>query len=297
MENAMEIIQINEIENRIFSIRGEQTMIDRDLAELYQISTKVLNQSVKRNLNRFPPQWRFQLTDYELTELVTNCDRLSILKHSASNPYAFTEQGVAMLATVLRSEIAAQVSILIISAFVEMRKFLISNKTILSRVSVLEQKQSETDLKIEKVFSAMESGSVTPKQGIFFEGQIFDAWAFVSDLIQSAEKSIELWDHYVDASVLMLLSKRRHDTIARIYLKKVSAALQTDIDKYNSQYPPVEINISSSAHDRFLLIDNKRLYHIGASLKDLGKRCFAFSMLDAKLAKTFIQHLRCAKEN
>ncbi|MGD9491874.1 MAG: ORF6N domain-containing protein [Bacteroidales bacterium] len=193
MNNKAENIEIVEIENRIFSIRGEQVMIDRDLAELYQIGTKVLNQSVKRNMNRFPPQWRFQLSDYEVNKLVTKCDRLSMLKHSATNPYAFTEQGVAMLATVLRSEIAGQISILIISAFVEMRKFVISNKTILSRVNILEQKQSETDRKFEKVFTAMESGNATPKQGIFFEGQIFDAWMFATDLIQSAEKSLLFW--------------------------------------------------------------------------------------------------------
>ena len=291
MKNNTEIIQINEIENRIFTIRGEQVMIDRDLAELYQIGTKVLNQSVKRNLNRFPPQWHFQLSDYEVNELVTNCDRLSMLKHSATNPYAFTEQGVAMLATVLRSEIAGQISILIISAFVEMRKFVISNKTILSRVNILEQKQSETDRKFEQVFAAMESGNANPKQGIFFEGQIFDAWLFVTDLIQSAEKTIELWDHYVDTSVLMLLSKRRADVDARIYLKKVGAALQTDIEKHNHQYPPIDTIISDTAHDRFLLIDNKRLYHIGASLKDLGKRCFAFSLLDEKVIEGFRKNI------
>ncbi|KAF5030333.1 ORF6N domain protein [anaerobic digester metagenome] len=287
MKDKVDNNEISEIENRIFSIRGEQVMIDRDLAELYQIGTKVLNQTVKRNLNRFPPQWRFQLSDYEVNELVTNCDRLSVLKHSASNPYAFTEQGVAMLATVLRSDIAGHISILIISAFVEMRKFVISNKNILSRVNILELKQTETDRKFEKVFAAMESGNAHPKQGIFFEGQIFDAWMFVTELIQSAGKSIELWDHYVDASVMMLLSKRKPDVCARIYLKNVSASLKTDIDKYNSQYKPVEIRISDTVHDRFLLIDNKRLYHIGASLKDLGKRCFAFSLMDERIIDRF----------
>mgnify|MGYP001168459891 CR=1 FL=1 len=229
--------EISEIENRIFSIRGEQVMIDRDLAELYQIGTKVLNQTVKRNLNRFPPQWRFQLSDYEVNELVTNCDRLSVLKHSASNPYAFTEQGVAMLATVLRSDIAGHISILIISAFVEMRKFVISNKNILSRVNILELKQTETDRKFEKVFAAMESGNAHPKQGIFFDGQIFDAWMFVTDLIQSAEKSIELWDHYVDASVLMLLSKESrmsaHAFIRRKSVQRCKQILTNTITNIN----------------------------------------------------------------
>ena len=285
---------IPEIENRIFTIRGVPVMIDRDLAEFYQVPTKRINEQVKRNSTRFPENFRFRLTKEELNQLVAICDRFQILKHSSSFPSVFSEQGVAMLSAVINSTVAIQTSICIMNAFVHMRKMRNQNNDLHLRINTLEYKQTETNIKFEKVFNALEARAEAPKQGIFFEGQIFDAWVFVSDLIQSAEKSIELWDHYVDASVLMLLTKRKPDTDARIYLKKVSAALQTDIDKHNSQYPPVEINISSSAHDRFLLIDNKRLYHIGASLKDLGKRCFAFSLMDQKVITGFRENILTA---
>jgi hypothetical protein len=287
MDHHTEIEHIKEIEQYIFTLRGVAVMLDRDLAAMYQVDTKVLNQSVKRNLNRFPDHWRFQLTNLELIELVTNCDRLSLLKHSSANPYAFTEQGVAMLATTLRSPVAVNVSISIMSAFVEMRRLLTRNSNIITRITNLEYKQSETDIKFEKVFNALEARSDAPAQGIFFEGQIFDAWLFVSGLIQSAEQSIELWDHYIDASVLMLLSKRKPDVHACIYLKKISPALRTDIEKHHAQYAEIHFEISTNAHDRFLLIDNTRLFHIGASLKDLGKRCFAFSILHEKFITDF----------
>jgi len=196
-----------------------------------------------------------------------------------------------MLSAVLHSEKAVEVSVKIIQAFVLMRKTISNFSMISDRINKIEWRLSDNDLKFEKVFNTLETRADAPKQGIFFEGQIFDAWLFVTDLIQSAEKTIELWDHYVDTSVLMLLSKRRADAGARIYLKKVGAALQTDIEKHNHQYPHVDITISDTAHDRFLLIDNKRLYHIGASLKDLGKRCFAFSLLDEKVIEGFRKNI------
>ncbi|HCB63525.1 MAG TPA: DNA-binding protein [Bacteroidales bacterium] len=322
MKNKEEIFPASEIENRILTIRGVQVMLDRDLAELYQVETKYINRAVKRNPDRFPDGFVFQLSADEFAMIQGNKDvnfnieplrfQIGTLeefaeiqnkdaqtkagrgKFSKYLPWAFTEEGVAMLSAVLHSEKAIQVSVIIIQTFVLMRKILGANSLISNRIEILEHKQTNTDIKFEKVFNALEARAEAPKQGIFFEGQIFDAWVFVSDLIQSAEKSIELWDHYVDASVLMLLTKRKPDTDARIYLKKVSAALQTDIDKHNSQYPPVEINISSSAHDRFLLIDNKRLYHIGASLKDLGKRCFAFSLMDQKVITGFRENILTA---
>jgi len=291
MEQNSEIEHIKEIEQHIFTLRGVAVMLDRDLAAMYQVDTKVLNQSVKRNSNRFPDHWRFQLTDHELIELVTNCDRLSLLKHTASNPYAFTEQGVAMLATTLRSPVAVNISISIMSAFVEMRRLFTRNHNIITRITNLEYKQSETDHKFETVFNALEARSDVPAQGIFFEGQIFDAWMFASDLIQSAEKSIELWDHYIDASVLMLLSKRKPDVSACVYLKKISPALRTDMEKHHAQYPEITCTISTNVHDRFLLIDNDRLFHIGASLKDLGKKCFAFSLMNKKFIADFRKNI------
>ncbi|HCB63524.1 MAG TPA: DNA-binding protein [Bacteroidales bacterium] len=291
MGNVKEIIQINEIENRIFKIRGIPVMLDRDLAEFYDVKPIRLREQVKRNSARFPEDFMFQLSEDEIDFMVSQF-AIPSRKHLGGHaPFVFTEQGVAAVSAVLTSPKAISVSIQIMRAFVLIRKAISSFNILTDRVSKIEWKLTDTDLKFEKVFNALEARADAPKQGIFFEGQIFDAWVFVSDLIQSAEKSIELWDHYVYASVLMLLTKRKPDTDARIYLKKVSAALQTDIDKHNSQYPPVEINISSSAHDRFLLIDNKRLYHIGASLKDLGKRCFAFSLLDAKLLLGFSKNI------
>ncbi len=181
-----------EIENRIFTIRGVQVMIDTDLAEMYGVETKVLNQAVKRNLDRFPINFRFQLTDYEKTELVTNCDRFEKLKYSSSFPYAFTEQGVAMLSAVLKSETAVKVSIQIINTFVEMRKVLTYNAGLFQRIDKIELKQLDADRKFEQIFKALESKSSIPEKGLFYNGQIFDAYTFVSDLIRKAQCSITL---------------------------------------------------------------------------------------------------------
>jgi hypothetical protein len=205
----MENIELIEIENRIFTIRSVQVMVDRDLAELYQVGTKVLNQSVKRNIDRFPAQFRFQLSDKEKTELVTNCDRFANLKHSSVNPYAFTEQGVAMLSAVLRSETAVNVSIRIMQAFVEMRKLVLGNAALFQRLDRVELKQIETDQKFEQVFKALESRDKIPDKGIFYDGQVFDAWAFVSGIIRNANQSIILIDNYIDDTVFTLFAKRK----------------------------------------------------------------------------------------
>ncbi len=194
-------IMVNSIQNRIFTFRGFQVMIDRDLAELYDVPTKRLNEQVKRNLNRFPDSFRFQLTDNEKNELVANCDRFEKLKHSTVNPYAFTEQGVAMLSAVLHSQTAVDVSIRIMEAFVEMRKFISNNAAIFQRLESVEMKQIVTDEKIDKIFKALENSSLKPKQGIFYDGQIFDAYKFVTELIKGAKKSIVLIDNYVDETV------------------------------------------------------------------------------------------------
>ena len=200
------------IESRIMSIRGRQIMIDRDLAELYGVETKVLNQAVKRNMERFPERFRFQLTKKEMNELVTNCDRFNSLKHSTARPYAFTEQGVAMLSTILRSETAIRMSIHIMDAFVAMRRFMTTNAEIFQRLSTMEyhqlemqQHQQETDKRIDEVFRRLDEGNAKPKQGVFYNGQIYDAYTFVSDLIKSAKKRIILIDNYVDETVLTLL--------------------------------------------------------------------------------------------
>lgn len=274
-----ELIIDDDIKNKIYTIRDMQVMIDRDLAKLYGVETKVFNQAVKRNIERFPDNFRFQLTDAEKNELVTNCDRFNILKHSSSNPYVFTEQGVSMLSAVLKSKIAIEISIKIINSFVDMRKVISNNSLIYKKLDNLERKQISNDEKFEKLFNALEDNSLKPKQGIFYDGQIFDAYSFVVDLIRSAKTKIILIDNYVDDSVLTLFSKNQNVDVA-IYTKSISKQLNLDLKKYNSQYKKIEIKKFENSHDRFLIIDDKELYHLGASLKDLGKKWFAFSKMD-----------------
>jgi len=278
----MENIELIEIENRIFTIRGVQVMIDRDLAEMYQVGTKVLNQSVKRNIDRFPAMFHFQLSENEKFELVTNCDRFESLKHSSVNPYAFTEQGVAMLSAVLRSETAIKVSIRIMEAFVEMRKLVLGNAALFQRLDRIEFKQLETDHKFEQVFKALESREQLPEKGIFYDGQVFDAWIFISDLIRGAKQSLILIDNYVDDTVLNLFTKRDKGVTATIFTKSIGKQLATDLQKHNTQYEPITLKEFTAAHDRFLILDETELYHLGASLKDLGKKWFAFSKMDVQ---------------
>ncbi len=276
-KNGSEMKRIDELHNCIYMIRGNQVMLDRDLAELYGVKTKVLNQAVKRNIERFPEEFMFQSTVEERNELVTNCDHLNSIKYSSALPYLFTEQGISMLSAVLRSETAIKISIEIMKAFVAMRKFLIKNGEIFYRLEKLEKIQLNHNKKFETIFKALETKGTPPKQGIFFEGQIFDAYKFVSKLIRSAKGSIILIDNYIDERVLTLLTKRKADVTVSIYNKNITKQLQLDLNKYNAQYPPVRIEEFKNAHDRFLIIDNRDVYHFGASLKDLGKKWFAFS--------------------
>lgn len=281
MNNLAEITP--KVENRIFTIRGIQVMIDRDLGELYQVDTKRINEQVRRNSDRFPIKFRFQLTENEKIELVANCDRFEALKHSTNLPYVFTEQGVAMLSAVLRSETAVRVSILIMDAFVEMRKVLNQHAGMFQRLDKVENRLLENDNKFELVFKTLENKELNADRGLFFDGQVFDAWSFVSDLVRSAKTSLILIDNFVDDSVLKLLTKRDSGISATIYTKTISKQLATDLLKHNSQYDEIVIHELTVAHDRFLIIDHTELYHIGASLKDLGKKCFAFSKMDEEV--------------
>ncbi len=267
-----------DIHDKIFTIRDLQVMLDRDLAELYGVETKALNQAVKRNNERFPKEFRFQLSETEKNKLVTNCDRLQLLKHSSFRPFVFTEQGVSMLSAILKSDTAIKISIQIIEAFVSMRKFISSNALIFQKFDVIEQKLLKHDDNFNKIFEAIENQDIKPKQGIFYDGQIFDAYAFVSELIKSAKDNIVLIDNYIDENVLILLSKNQNVKIA-IYTKSITDQLKLDIQKYNSQYNPIEAKEFNLSHDRFLIIDES-IYHIGASIKDLGKKWFAFSKMD-----------------
>lgn len=266
-------------EKRIITIRGKQVILDRDLADLYGVTTSRLNEQVKRNIKRFPGQFRFQLTKEETSELIANCDRLEQLKHSATTPYAFTEQGVAMLSAVLHSNEAIEISIQIMRSFVSMRHYLQENSQLFQRIECLEYRQIYTDHRIEALFKKIDERTVIPKQKLFYDGQIFDAYQFVSQLISSAVQSIILIDNYIDESVLYMLDKRNKNVSARIITKGISPQLQLDITKHNAQYPAIDISIFNRSHDRFLIIDDL-VYHIGASLKDLGKKWFAISLMN-----------------
>ena len=282
------IITRQEIENRIYTIRGQQVMLDSDLARIYQVETKVFNQAVKRNTERFTESFRFQLTQEEFdtvnlrSQIVTSSLNYGGRRYQ---PYVFSEQGIAMLSAVLRSDIAIKVSIEIMNAFVEMRKILVDNAALFHRLDKIELKQIDADQKFEEIFKALETGKLHSEKGIFYDGQIFDSYAFVSDIIRSGQSSIILIDNYVDDTVLTLLGKRNDNVSATIYTKSVSNQLRLDVQRYNSQYAPVEVKIFSDSHDRFLIIDNIELYHIGASLKDLGKKWFAFSKMDVEVAR------------
>lgn len=276
------------IKNRIFTIRNVQVMIDRDLAELYGVETKVLNQAVKRNIERFPDSFRFQLSDREKNELVTNCDRFASLKHSTALPHAFTEQGVSMLSAVLKSDTAIAVSIRIIETFVAMRRFMNQHALVFERMDAIERRQYATDTKVDEILDAIEAKNEPPAQGVFYDGQIFDAYAFVSDLVRCANKRIVLIDNYMDDTTLTLLSKNQQADIT-IYTQSISKQLALDIAKYNGQYKPIAVKELKTVHDRFLVLDDEECYLIGASLKDLGKKLFGFSKIDISLIKETIK--------
>ncbi|MBQ8703223.1 MAG: ORF6N domain-containing protein [Bacteroidales bacterium] len=285
---------VADIERMIFTIRGVQVMFDRDLAHLYGVETRVLNQAVKRNIDRFPDDFMFQLTQDEvngsrsqivtLNKLTTESKSQNVILNTSRGhnikylPYAFTENGVAMLSSVLRSPSAVEVNIQIMRAFVAMRHFLVSNAGIFQRLDSIEQHQIAADQRIDRVFQLLETGQ-QPTQGIFFDGQVFDAYRFASELIRSAKKHIVLFDNYVDDTVLSLLDKRKKTVEAEIYTKSISQQLSLDIARHNAQYRPITVMLFDRTHDRFLCIDNS-VYHIGASLKDLGKRWFAFSKME-----------------
>ena len=287
-------IRTDNIKSRIYTIRGMQVMLDEDLAELYTVGTKVLNQAVKRNSERFPEHFMFQLTEEEFkilkSQFVTSSEwslRSQIVTldkgrgtHRKYLPFVFTEQGVAMLSGILKSEIAVQVSIQIMDAFVVMRKFISTKAQLFQRIDRTEQKLLDHDTKFDELFNLIEERGLKPDKGIFFDGQIFDAYTFVSDIIRTAQESIILIDNYVDDSVLTLLSKRKEDVRVIIFTKDIPKQLALDVAKYNLQYSPIEVREFKEAHDRFLIIDDAIVYHFGASLKDLGKKWFGFSKFD-----------------
>jgi len=295
--SGKELISSNGIQNHIFSIRGLQVMLDSELSTLYGVEVKRLNEQVKRNIERFPAEFMFQLTTDEYDFLRYQPGTLKNIQNLKSqiatsswggkrkNPFAFTEQGVAMLAGVLKSETAVKTSIQIINAFVAMRRFIATNARIFQRLDTVERKQLEADENFKKIFNAIEAKEIIPKQGIFFNGQIFDAYKFVSDLFRTAKKSIVIIDNYIDDTVLCHLAKRHENVTVTILTKSISKHLVLDVKKFNEQYPAIEIKEFNNAHDRFIIIDGNPVYHFGASLKDLGKKWFAFSKMDIGAAE------------
>ena len=298
MENEILTPQIK-IEDKILVIRGQHVMIDRDLAELYGVETKVLNQAVKRNIERFPEDFCFQLNKAEFeiwrSQFVTsNSDKMGLRRP----PYVFTEQGVAMLSSVLRSKNAVEINIQIMRVFVALRRFLKINAQVFQRLDFMEKRQINTELhllesdkKIDELFDRMDRYKIEDEQGIFFQGQIFDAYAKFESFIAEAEIEIILIDNYVDLTVLERFAKKKSGVKVRIYTYPKTKITSLDIQKFNEQYPILELKHTEKIHDRFLIIDNKILYHIGASLKDLGKKCFGFEILDSSWIQEIMRNL------
>ena len=303
---------LENIENLIHIIRGKQVMLDRDLARLYGVETRVLNQAVQRNIERFPGDFMFQLSKDEFENwksqiVISNSDSSrsqfamlddeekwksqiaisnSIKMGARKLPYAFTESGIAMLSGVLRSPQAVSMNIQIMRAFVAMRRFLASNAQVFQRLEVMERTQlsllahqESTDQKVEEIFRRLDDDNTKPTEGILFDGQIFDAYKFVTERIREAKKRIVLIDNYIDETVLAMLDKRGKDVTAKVYTKNISRQLSLDFDKHNAQYAPIEVEQFDRAHDRFLCIDDT-VYLIGASIKDLGKKWFGFTKID-----------------
>ena len=277
------------IESLIYTIRDQPVMIDRDLARLYGVETKVLNQAVKRNVQRFPQDFMFQLTKEEClrSQIVTLKEGRG--HHLKYMPYVFTENGVAMLSSVLRSEKAIEVNIRIMRAFSAMRNFLVNNAAIFQRMDQLEMKQLKTDEKVDAILDRL-GDNEKPKEGIFFNGQIFDAYALVADLIRQAKTHIVVIDNYLDDTVLVQLAKRKPGVTVDIYDGHITKQLRQDVEKHNEQYPGVTLHNYTKAHDRFLIIDED-VYHIGASLKDLGKKLFAFSKMEVMTGSQLLANL------
>ena len=293
MNNSIQLIN-DDIQSKIYTIRGLQVILDRDLALLYGVETKVFNQAVKRNIARFPQRFRFQLTKDELETLRSQIVTFKGNLNTKYFPYVFTEQGISMLSAILKSDIAIDISIKIIDSFVAMRKLINSNRFYIEQLHNLEKRQLsyeiESDKKFDKLFDAIEQKDLKPTQGIFYDGQIFDAYTFISDLIRTAKKEIILIDNYIDDTILTLFSKVPNIKVT-IYTHTISKQLKLDLEKYNTQYKNIIIKNFKNSHDRFIILDKNEIYNIGASLKDLGKKWFAFSKLDISLFDEMVKKL------
>lgn len=302
MEKSLIEISNNEIKSLIYEIRGKQVILDSDVARFYDYETKKINQTVKRNIKRFPEEFCFQLTNEEMTSMnlrsqnvTSNLEKNNSYGGRRYLPYVFTEQGIAMLSGLLKNDIAIEISIKIMKAFVEMRKFISVNNNIFEKVIILENMVStkflEHDRKFEELFNLLQKDKEF-NQKIFFEGQIYDSYSLLIDIIKDATKEIIIIDNYADKTILDLLSKKNDNVEVTIITSKNSKLLNLDIIKFNDQYPKLKIEYSSEFHDRFIIIDNNIIYHCGASLKDLGKKTFGINKIEDKrlLEKVFISN-------
>lgn len=289
------IVDNREIQNMIYTIRGKQVMVDSDLATLYQVTTKRLNEQVRRNKNRFPSEFMFRLTAEEYEYLRSqNATSSEENAHGGRRymPYVFTEQGIAMLSAVLKSDVAVEVSIKIMNSFVEMRRFLLSNKEMFARLDRVELKQLETDKKLEEVFNYIATNTEV-KQNVFFDGQIYDAFSFIVELVKKAKKEIILIDNYVDVNTLNILCKKNQGVDAVIATAGKGNLSTKDIMKFNAQYPELSVKTTTDFHDRFLIIDKIEVYHIGASIKDAGKKSFGITKIeDEDLVNSLVNKVR-----
>lgn len=269
------------IRNLIYTIRGKQVMLDSDVARLFQYETKDINRNVKNNIDRFPEYYCFQLTEDEYEAL--RCKFFTLKgrgQHRKYLPYVFTEHGITMLAGILKSRVAINVSIKIIDTFVEMRKFILNNAQLFKRLTTMEYKMLEHDKKFGEVFDELQRNKNEEfKQQIFFNGQIYDSYSLIIDIIKTAQNKILIIDNYIDDTISKMLTKKNKNVEVVILTSENSNITKLDIQKFNKEYPTLKVAKTDKFHDRFIVIDNKELYHIGASLKDLGKKCFAISKI------------------
>ena len=285
-----------DIRSLVYVIRGQQVILDSDLAALYQVETKNFNKAVGRNIERFPEDFRFQLTKEEFDDLRFQVGTSNNRGGRRYLPYAFTEQGISMLASVLHSDVAVQASIKIMRAFAEMRRFISNNALLFEQISSIELKQLEyqksTNERFDRVFQYIDNHAES-EQKIFFDGQIYDAFSLLVSIIQKANKEIILIDGYVDVDTLDLLAKKKSGVNVRCYTFSNTTLSKQDISKFNAQYATLTVKKTSVFHDRFLLLDGKTSYHIGASLKDAGKKCFGISLLtDPDMVKELLNRLK-----
>ena len=283
MEEELELTTAEDIQNLIYTVRGKQVMLDSDVANLYHYETKKINQAVKRNIERFPEGFCFQLTESELENLRSQFVTSSLGTGNYGGrrylPYVFTEQGIAMLAPLLKNKIAVQVSINIMNAFVIMRHFLKENGQVFERLTSVEYRLIEHDKKFDIVFDKLQEKQIE-NQRIFFDGQIYDAYILIIDIIKNANNKITIIDNYVDDSILEMLSKKKDNVEVVILTSNRSNIKNIDIQKFNKQYPTLKVAKTDKFHDRFIILDEKEMYHLGASIKDLGKKCFGINKIE-----------------